>query len=172
MQTITSSQASPEVPINENFLTARPMEQFGVRQPATTGLTWGFYGGQFNGNAIADGTVTLTASTTNYVVALRSTGVVSTSTATTNWNNTANYLRLYTVVTGAASITSNTDFRQAYGEVPESEKGYTVATLPAGAVGMRAYVTDATAPTYLGTLTGGGAVRCPVFHNGTAWVSA
>lgn len=50
--------------------------------------------------------------------------------------------------------------------------GYTVGTLPAGAVGMRAYVTDATAPTYLGALAGGGAITCPVFYNGAAWVSA
>lgn len=49
--------------------------------------------------------------------------------------------------------------------------GYTVATLPAGTVGMMAYVTDATAPTFLGALTGGGAVVCPVFYNGAAWVS-
>lgn len=51
--------------------------------------------------------------------------------------------------------------------------GYTVATLPAaGTAGRRTYVTDALAPTFLGTLTGGGAVVCPVFDNGTAWVSA
>ena len=50
--------------------------------------------------------------------------------------------------------------------------GYTVATLPAGTVGMRAYVTDATTPTYNAALVGGGAVVVPVFHNGTAWVSA
>lgn len=51
-------------------------------------------------------------------------------------------------------------------------KNYTVATLPAaGTAGRRAYVTDATAPTWLGALTGGGAVRCPVFDNGTAWVA-
>lgn len=49
--------------------------------------------------------------------------------------------------------------------------GYTVATLPAGTEGMRAYVTDASAPTFLGALTGGGAVRCPVFFNGAAWVA-
>lgn len=49
---------------------------------------------------------------------------------------------------------------------------YTVATLPAAGTADRiAVVTDATAPTYLGTLTGGGAVRCPVYDNGTAWVS-
>ena len=50
--------------------------------------------------------------------------------------------------------------------------GYTVGTLPAGTIGQKAYVTDATAPTYLGTLTGGGTVVCPVFYNGVAWVSA
>ena len=50
---------------------------------------------------------------------------------------------------------------------------YTVATLPtAGTQGRRAWVTDATAPTFLGALAGGGAVVCPVFDNGTAWVSA
>jgi hypothetical protein len=49
---------------------------------------------------------------------------------------------------------------------------YTVATLPTGFQGARAFVTDATLPTYLGALTGGGAVVCPVFYNGTAWVSA
>jgi hypothetical protein len=51
--------------------------------------------------------------------------------------------------------------------------GYTVATLPAaGTAGRRTYVTDALAPTFLGGLTGGGAVVSPVFDNGTAWVSA
>jgi len=51
--------------------------------------------------------------------------------------------------------------------------GYTVATLPAaGTAGRRTYVTDATAPTFLGALVGGGSTVCPVFDNGTAWVSA
>jgi hypothetical protein len=49
--------------------------------------------------------------------------------------------------------------------------GYTVATLPAGAIGMTAYVIDATTPTYLGSLTGGGTVVCPVFYDGTSWKS-
>jgi hypothetical protein len=49
--------------------------------------------------------------------------------------------------------------------------GFTVATLPAGTIGMRSYVTDAVAPTFLGALTGGGAIKAPVFHNGTAWVA-
>jgi hypothetical protein len=48
--------------------------------------------------------------------------------------------------------------------------GYTVATLPTGVVGMTAYVTNATAPTYLATVVGGGSVVTPVFFNGTNWV--
>ena len=48
--------------------------------------------------------------------------------------------------------------------------GFTVSTLPTGVVGQRAYVTDATTPTFGATLTGGGAVVVPVFRNATAWV--
>jgi len=48
--------------------------------------------------------------------------------------------------------------------------GFTVAGLPAGVVGQRAYVTDASSPTFGATLTGGGAVVIPVFRNATAWV--
>lgn len=49
-------------------------------------------------------------------------------------------------------------------------KGYTVATLPAGTVGMTAYVTDALAPTFLSVVVGGGAITTPVFYNGSNWV--
>lgn len=57
--------------------------------------------------------------------------------------------------------------------LPIKLKGYTVATLPGSpSVGDTAYVTDATAPTYNGALTGGGAVTVPVFYNGASWVSA
>ena len=50
--------------------------------------------------------------------------------------------------------------------------GYTVATLPSGIVGRTAYVTDALAPTFGATVTGGGATTIPVFYNGTAWIIA
>lgn len=55
---------------------------------------------------------------------------------------------------------------------PVFTRGYTVATLPAGLLGMHAHVTDATVPTYNAALVGGGAVAVPVFYNGAAWVSA
>ena len=50
--------------------------------------------------------------------------------------------------------------------------GYTVATLPAGTVGDRAYVTNALAPAYGVAVAGGGAVTIPVFYNGAAWICA
>lgn len=53
---------------------------------------------------------------------------------------------------------------------------YTVAGLPSTAAngkiqGAHAVVTDAIAPTFLGTLTGGGSTVTPVFYNGSAWVA-
>jgi hypothetical protein len=53
-----------------------------------------------------------------------------------------------------------------------SPNGYTVATLPTGKpTGTIAYVTDATSPTYLGNLVGGGHTVCPAFFNGSYWVA-
>lgn len=51
-----------------------------------------------------------------------------------------------------------------------SLQGYTVATLPTGAVGDIAYVTDALTPTYLATAVGGGSGVVPVFFDGTNWI--
>jgi hypothetical protein len=51
---------------------------------------------------------------------------------------------------------------------------FTVATLPtcnAGAAGTVAYVTDATAPTYNASLTGGGAVKALAMCNGSGWTA-
>lgn len=48
--------------------------------------------------------------------------------------------------------------------------GYTVATLPAGVVGARTYVTNALAPTFGAAVAGGGAITIPVFYNGAAWI--
>ena len=48
--------------------------------------------------------------------------------------------------------------------------GYTVATLPTGVVGARAYVTNALAPTFGAIVVTGGAVTIPVFYNGTNWI--
>ena len=48
---------------------------------------------------------------------------------------------------------------------------YTVATLPTPAeAGHFAFVTDALLPAAGSTVAGGGAVRVPVFFNGTLWI--
>lgn len=145
---ISQSQASKEVTANAFFDAASPATTYGRRASACSGLTWGYYGGNVTVAAgtlsqIANGTLTLTASTTNYVVALKSSGAVSTSTATTNWNNTADYWRIYSVITGAATVTSYTDARQTALFSGVFLPSATVATLPSAATpAQMIYVSD------------------------------
>lgn len=114
LATITAG-AGADTAINQNNVAIAPASTYGYRAPATSGLTWAYYGGKGFGNTISDGTVSLTASTTNYVVASKTTGAVSVSTGTTNWNNGTDYQRLYAIVTGSSSITSFDDFREFLG---------------------------------------------------------
>lgn len=111
MQNIASTQASPETPINENFASLLPGELFARNPVTSSGLTWGYKGGQWPVNGlpttVADGTVTLTASTTNYI-GLTQAGVVAVTTT-----RNALHIPLYTVVTGASTVTSVTDTRNA-----------------------------------------------------------
>lgn len=115
LQTLSDSQVSKEVPVNENFDTLSAAGIFGKRHPVTSGLTWGYYGGRYNGNTVADGTVTLTNSATNYVVVNRSTGVVSVSTSATNYNDTTNYARLYQLTVSGGVVTATVDGRMDTG---------------------------------------------------------
>lgn len=52
---------------------------------------------------------------------------------------------------------------------PLRQHVYTVGTLPAGAAGYRAFVSDALAPAFGVAVTGGGAVGVPVYHDGAGW---
>lgn len=66
---------------------------------------------------------------------------------------------------------SSTTRTRLFGAVQSS--GYTVATLPTGVQGMRAYVTDASTTVAAGigtTVVGGGANVVPVFYDGTNWI--
>jgi len=84
----------------------------GGRNAATSALlVFGYLGGRIGGVNVANGTVTLTASTTNYVVMKKSDGVVSAATTTTNWDDYLNYWRLYSVVTNSLTWTSYNDER-------------------------------------------------------------
>ena len=69
---------------------------------------------------------------------------------------------------GAATATLTTTGLAVVGTVKTS--GYTVAGLPAGVVGARAYVTNALTPVFGAAVVGGGAVTIPVFYDGTNWI--
>jgi hypothetical protein len=103
-------------------------------------------------------------------------------------NTTTTLAKLPDVVVGNALISGGVSTAPAWGKIgltthvsgilPVANGGtgtgvaYTVATLPtAGIQGRRAWVTDALAPVFLTLVAGGGAVVCPVFDNGTAWVA-
>lgn len=109
-QTINAS-SSPETQMNENFETINHASVYGKRQPVTTGLTWGYYGGRWGGFSVANGTLTLTNTADNYLVVARATGVISTSTATTNWNNPADYARVYKLTVAGSVVTVTEDHR-------------------------------------------------------------
>ena len=113
---LTTATANNEARVNETADALSPAALYARRASTSSGLTWGYYGGRRNGTAIANGTVTL-SNGTNRVVALRSTGVVSSATNTTNWNDLANYMRLYTVVAASSVVTSFEDHRFGTGGV-------------------------------------------------------
>jgi hypothetical protein len=108
---IAASQANKEVTLNAALDAASPAMLYGRRAVTTAGLAWGYYGGTASvggtPTAIANGTLTLTASATNYVQADPATGAVSANTT----GFTAGYKQLYAVVTGASGVTSYTDLR-------------------------------------------------------------
>jgi len=117
LDTIVQGSGSQDVQANALYDAASPAMLYGRRASATSGTNWGYYGGNVTKSdgtqtTIANGSLSLTVSSTNYVVAQKSNGAVSASVSTTAWNDTANYWRLYSVVTGTSTITSYTDERE------------------------------------------------------------
>ncbi len=110
---IAQSQASKEITANAMFDALSPASLYGRRQSTSSGLTWGYYGGNILVNGvltqISNGTLTLAASATNYFEAEPTTGAVSSNTT----GFTAGRVPLYTIVTGASSVSSYTDHRIA-----------------------------------------------------------
>lgn len=106
---LTTSQAGKEATVNELMNAVSHAATFGRRQ-SSSGLSWDYFGGRFPvdgvSTAIANGTVTLTASTTNYVEATRA-GVVSKNTTAF----TPGRIALYKVVTGTSTVSSYEDHR-------------------------------------------------------------
>lgn len=114
---IINGQGSQVATANALFNSLSKALLFAFRDSTSGGLTWGYYGGRITtpyGAAVdvTHGTLTLTASSTNYIVAHKFTGVVSFSTTTTNWNDRATYWRLYTAVTSSTAVTDYDDVRE------------------------------------------------------------
>lgn len=107
---IVQSQASKEVTANAFFDALSPASFFGRRASTSSGLTWGYYGGTMLVDGaltqLANGTLALSASATNYVEINRS-GTISKNTTA----YTPGSIPLYTIVTGASTVTSYTDHR-------------------------------------------------------------
>lgn len=108
---LTEQASGNETRVNELVHALSPAALFGRDPDTTGGLTWGYLGGRIDGTSVANGTVSMTGSATNYIVAHRETRAVSVATTTGNWDNTSVYERLFKVVAGAASVTSYEDHR-------------------------------------------------------------
>lgn len=147
---ISVSQASKEVTANAFFDAASQATTYGRRASTSSGLTWGYYGGNVvksDGltDQIANGTLTLTASATSYIVAAKATGAVSAATTTTNWDNATDYWRLYSVVAGAETVTSWSDLR-AIGQYTGSGSGGGGSGIVESIVAGTGITVDATDP--------------------------
>lgn len=109
--TITNGQGNQTAKANGLFNALSPVAIYALEYANTSGLVLGYHGGKISVNgvvtAIADGTVTLTASVTNYVEANPTTGAVTRSTSA----YTPGYWRIGRAVTGTASITTWYDDR-------------------------------------------------------------
>lgn len=97
--------------MNENFETLEHQAVYGLRQPVTTGLTWGYCGGRWGGFAITAGTLALADDDDNYIVVEIATGDISVDTATTDWDDDANFVRVYKVTAADGAVTAVEDHR-------------------------------------------------------------
>lgn len=94
------------------------------------------------------------------------------NTVDTPASSTSNYINIENILKVTGTNTPATSVSQFAGAVQLT--AVATASLPACSATYTdsfAAVTDATSPTYNGTLTGGGAVHVPVYCNGTAWVT-
>jgi len=140
----------------------------GGRDASTSALlVFGILGGRINGVDKTNTTVALTASTTNYIVMAKSGLAVSASTATTNWNDSTNYWRLYSVITNTTTFTSYNDERFSPSGIQAPGLAFTGGTMLT-AINEAAQVTIASS----GTVAIGAAAANTVNITGTTAITA
>jgi hypothetical protein len=152
MDQVSLQQGNAVTQVNRNFDALLGAALFGVREAATVGLAFAYYGGRWwNGATLANGTVSLSASANPAYIEANAAGVVSANTSGFTAGNTP----LWTVTTSATGINLATlvDYRQvvaprrylnttAVGNVGTGEDNLMIYTLPATSLfagkGMRA----------------------------------
>jgi len=113
-------------------------------------------------NITKGATDTITRASTLHIVSAPTEGVSNSAISVASGSTDVQALTA-TAITASTTITATGTIRAG---------GFTVATLPANAAGLIAYVTDQlTAPAAKGVApTGGGAVTCYVMNTGAGWV--
>lgn len=91
--------------------------------------------------------------------------------ATANTNIILPITGTVATLAGTELLTNKTIVGDFACTVPIELREYTVGTLPTGKTGDFAFVTDASAPTFLTAVVGGGSIVCPVFYDGNDWVA-
>lgn len=131
---ISSSQAQKEVTANALSDAMSPSALFGRRASTTSGLTFGYYGGCFLASGvptqIANGSISLTASATNYVSVYADGTVHNVTSAPSGWPGplAAGASALYQITTDANGVTDYTDYRSP--QTGSSGTGITLDTDP------------------------------------------
>lgn len=120
LDTVAADQAGKEITVDELFDAHSPASGFGRHASACAGLVWAYYPAvmMISGTPtkIAGGTLTLTASVTNYV-RLNSGGTISVLTsAPSGWPGplASGAFALYEIVCGADGPTSWQDWRPSF----------------------------------------------------------
>jgi hypothetical protein len=144
---VTANTAGASVQVNGLLDAASQAMLFARNSASSAALTWGFYGGMINLDGvltrIANGTIALTASATNFVEATRA-GVVSTNTT----GFTAGRLPLYQVTTDGSAATNYLDLRIPPRATPRLQLAMTDANQTLNAVQARCRILR-----FTGTLT-------------------
>lgn len=145
------AQINAPLRLNELFQALAFGAPYARNGELTAGLVWHYYGGRWGGFAVTAASLTLTASQTNYIVVAIATGVISFSTSNTNWNDGANYKRVYLVITGATTVTSYEDHRAGPGGIHGGAPGASSGS--GGATGLEFTASSTTADADPGTGT-------------------
>lgn len=113
----TTPASGDPVRVNENMNALGQAFIWAHDVTADTGLTVGLAGGNFDETTVADDTLACADDDVNYIVVDRSTLVVSVDTATTDWDDTANFGRVARVTFASGVLTDWADERRSTGGI-------------------------------------------------------